>query len=155
MIDVAELLEASLDEIRNLLNEEDTTEYQIYVPKSTVLFSSERTAIIEDYMSAAYSGQLLSGISEKFDYDEVSPAIHESIGFSITTKDRDLLATTILEISYLYGNERDGFEKNEYEIVEQFIDDVENDKIIPACPYFFEVRDEMLSEIEDDDNDDD
>jgi len=140
MIDIAALKDFSISEISELIDSEDEV-IEVYVPKSSKLYFSERHDIAYDYIQAAYAGQKLSEISTFFEYEEVPPAIHENILLQIKVADKDILSAIIMDLTYLYDvnedPEADEFEQ--LEIISGFEGDIETEKIIPACPYFIEV----------------
>jgi hypothetical protein len=156
MIDIALLSGTTLNDILVLVEKEDTNAYEIFVPKSTQLYFSEKSSIAYDYAYAAYAGELLSSLGTNFTYEQVPPEFHESIGFTFQTNDKQKLATTILEISYLYVNDRDDPEYLDIEDVNQFLEDVENGNLKPACPYlsglFFEFWRQSEAENDDDES---
>lgn len=154
MIDIAELSETALEDIKDIIEDENSTEYEIYVPKSTQLFSSEKSAIAYDYAYAAYSGQLLATIALSFEYEYVGPEVHASIGFTVKVNDKEALAGTILKISYLYVNDHENPEYDPNEEVNLFLEKVQNDEIAPACPDFVELFFEYIEEADEEENED-
>jgi hypothetical protein len=154
MIDVAGLSGFTREMIKELVDKENTTDYEIFVPKSAKLFFSEKSEMVADYVEAAYSGQQLANIAEAFDYDPVSPETYESILFEVRTSDIDKLTDTILQITYVYVNDHPEDESFRDELY-QYIDDVNEGKIQPACPYFIEIINEIANEIEEENEDND
>lgn len=146
MLDFQNLQNLNKEQIVSLLLEQKSQPFEICIPKSTQKFFSEREDIAIDYAELAYSGQRLSDISENFEYEKVSPENHESVLFTISTSDLRKLAETLLEISYGYINDPEDEEFFFAESVEEFLGDVENSKIVPACPYFIEIYKEFLIE---------
>jgi len=149
MIDVAEMGGYDFNQILKLVNEQDLENLEVYLPKSTQLYFSEMNAIADDYAHAAYSGQLLAEISSYFSYDEIGPELHQNIGFKVKVNNVEKLAQTILEISYFYVNEREGEpEELNFELIEEFMDNIETYKLKPACPFFLDVYNDILAQIQ-------
>lgn len=154
MIEIQNITEMTEEDILNLLLNEKKGSFEIYVPKTTQLYSSTNQDIAIDYAMIAYSGQLLKEASDKFEYDSVDVAEHKSILFEVSGNDIPKLAKAILEISIGYDNEHEDYDDFYYhENVEQFLDDSNNNRIIPACPDFVEIYNEYIEEEEDDDDD--
>ncbi|HWW37837.1 hypothetical protein [Pedobacter sp.] len=153
MIDLTALSGTSIEGILNIVIQNDSERYEVYVPKSTQQYFSDRIAIADDYAKAAYSGHLLSLISESFIYEEAVPAAHESILFEIETKDTSGLAQILFDLTFIYGinsdSEIEDADVDNYdEDLWQYIDDVQTKKIIPVCPYFIEIVTEFSEEEE-------
>lgn len=145
MIEIQQLRELDLEQVINLLLEEKSQPYNIYIPKETQEFFSDREAISSDYANLAYSGQLLFNISEKFEYEEVSPTMHESVLFTIEAKNIESLASVLLHISYGYGNDHP--EDDEFSYIEEslnYLGEIEHRDIKKiACPYFVDISKEF------------
>lgn len=145
MIEIQQLQNLELEQVINLLLEEKKQPFKIYVPKETQQFFSEREAIAADYANLAYAGQLLHDVSFEFDYEQVSPDLHESVCFNLKAIDIEILAQVLLEISFGYVNGHN--EGEEYSYVEEASDYLfkanqgEISKI--ACPYFVNVSNEF------------
>jgi hypothetical protein len=155
MIEIQNIADMKEEDIVNLLLEQKKQPFEIYIPKSTQLYSSTNRDIAIDYAMIAYGGQLLKNASDKFEYDSVSVIEHKSILFEISTDDIPKLAKAIFEISLGYDNEHEDYDEIYYhENVEQFLDDSNNNQIIPACPDFVEIYNEYIEEEEDNDDDD-
>lgn len=137
MIEIQDIKNHSVEDIIDLLLDEKVQPFKIYVPKSTVLFSSTNEDIANDYAMLAYAGQKLSDSSDNLDYEYISPNIHSSVCFTISTKNIEKLATAIYEVSLGYNNEAEE-EVIYLDEAYQFIDDVENLKVVPACKEFIE-----------------
>ena len=153
MIEIQNIIEMTEEDIFNLLLNEKKQSFEIYVPKSTQLYSSTNQDIAIDYAMLAYSGQLLKDASNEFDYDSVSVANNASVLFEVSAADIPKLLKAILEISIGYNNEHEDYDDFYFhENVEQFLDDSNNNQIIPACPDFVEIYNEYIEE-EDDDED--
>ncbi|GAA6768423.1 hypothetical protein AAFH68_43780 [Flavobacterium sp. CGRL1] len=153
MIEIQNIKDITEEDITNLLFEQKEQPFQIYIPKSTHLYSSTNQDIAIDYAMLAYSGQLLKDASDNFEYDSVNVAENKSILFEISTDDIPKLANAILEISIGYNNEHKDYDEIYYhESVQQFLDDSNNKQIITACPDFVEIYNEYIEEDEDDDN---
>lgn len=143
MIEIQNLQGLSEEQIVDLLLEQKSQPFEIYIPKETQRFSSDNESIADDYLNAAYAGQMLSDVAEKFDYEFVSPDKHESILFTVKCADIEALAEALLEISYLYVNDHpDPIELWDGRL--NFIDEVEKKKIVPACQDFIEVYNEFI-----------
>ena len=156
MIEIQNIRNVDTNDIVNLLLDEKQQPFQIYFYKETVLFSSSSEAIADDYARLAYTGYRLSKVSDKIDFDVVLPQDHESILFEIDSKNIELLAEVLLELSYLYGNEPDDTEEeHDYrEDVYQYLDDLESGKETPVCPKFFEIYQEYSKPEENEDEED-
>jgi len=141
MIDIVTLKDFSSTQISELVDSEAGEIIEVYVPKTSKLYFSERHDIAYDYILAAYAGQKLSEISFFFEYEEVPPALHESILFQIKVADKDVLASLIMDLTYLYDINEDpeADEIEQLENISEFEGDIETKKITPACPYFIEV----------------
>jgi len=155
MIEIQNIERTTIDGIINLLLDEKKQPFDIYIPKSTLLYHSTSEDIANDYATLAYIGQKLSEVSESFSYDYVSPHVHESVLFQVETTNFVGLAEVILELSYEYNNESEDTEESYFlDDVYQFIDDVENNKITPACQDFLDTYYEFKKEIEEEENSD-
>lgn len=158
MIDIVDLEEGTaLDDIIDLLEKEEDGSYIIFVPKTTQRFFSSSEDIANDYAKAAFAGQKLKEISEEFDYDSVTPDEHESISFTIKGVEEEVLAETLLEISYHYVNEPEDAIATIDEL-NCFVEEVESGKIEAACPDFIDYYYEFVGdeeEREDKDNEED
>ncbi len=141
MIDIVALKDFSSTQISELVDSEAGEIIEVHVPKTSKLYFSERQDIAYDYILAAYAGQKLSEISFFFEYEEVPPALHESILFQIKVADKDVLALVIMDLTYLYdiNEDSEADEIEQLENISEFEGDIETKKIIPACPYFIEV----------------
>jgi hypothetical protein len=148
MIELQQLLNLNLEQVVNLLLEQKTQPFEIYIPKETQLFNSDREAISIDYCNLAYAGQLLFDASDEFKYEEVSPDLHESVCFTISAKDFEKLAVALLEISYGYVNDHPEDEEYSFDMeVAEYMYEVKQGKIKKiACPYFVEISKEFGKE---------
>lgn len=158
MIEIQNIREMTEEDITNILLDQKKQSFEIYIPKSTQLYSSANRDIAIDYAMIAYSGQLLKDASDGFEYNPVSVAEHKSVLFEISGNDIPKLAKAILEISIGYNNEHEDYDELYFhENVEQFLENSNNNQIIPACPDFVEIYNEYIEEEEEDgdDNDDD
>lgn len=153
MIEIQNISNTTIDDLVNLLLDEKTQPFEIYVPKSTQLFASSNEDIANDYAMLAFAGQKLSEVADEFSYYYVSPSDHDSILFEIKAKDLKPLAETILFISYGYNNEPEGEEIYYLDEVYDFIEQVEEDKSSAVCPDFIEGYREY-SQVTDDKDDD-
>jgi hypothetical protein len=156
MIEVQNIRNVDANDIVNLLLDEKQQPFQIYFFKETVLFSSSSEAIADDYARLSYTGYRLNQVANKIDYDVVLPQDHESILFEVDSKNIELLAEVLLELSYLYGNEPDNIEE-EYDFwgdVYQYLDNLESGKETPICPEFFEIYQEYANPEEDEEETD-
>lgn len=151
MIEIQDIIDKNERDIIDLLLDEKEQPFEIYVPKSTVLFGSTSSDIADDYAMLAFAGQKLSEVAEEFDYNYVSPSDHESVLFEVTTKDIQSLAKAILYISYGYNNESDGDEVFYLDEVYDFIEKVNSGEVNPICEDFIEDFNEYYKEIEEDD----
>lgn len=148
MIAVNKMSGYGLDEIKTLIEIEDSESLEIYVPKSTVLYKSTSDDIADDYLLLAYAGQQLHDAAETFDYEEVPPHEHASVLFTVKPNDINLLAEALLNISYCFGNDPDE-EFIEPEEIEGFLYLIEKNELKTACPYFMEVYYEYLNTAKD------
>ena len=83
MIEIQQLEGLDLEQTLNLLLEEKSQPFEIYIPKNTQQYFSENDSISVDYANLAYSGQLLFEVSDSFEYERVSSDKHESVLFKI------------------------------------------------------------------------
>ena len=150
MIELQQLRDLDLEQVVNLLLEEKIQPFEIYVPKETQEFNSDREAISIDYANLAYCGQLLFDVSDEFEFEEISADEHESALFTIKAKDFERLAAALLEISYGYVNDHP--EDENYSFIEQssnYFYEIEQGKIPRvACQYFVDVSKEFQKEEE-------
>lgn len=155
MIEIQDLQGKTKSEIIDLILEQGSNSFEIYVPKSTQLYFSEKEAIAIDYNNLAYAGHLLKEISDSFNYEEVSPEDHESVLFDIETSNLEGLAEALFEISFGYVNDE---EDEVYQDIEddcefnmnadQYLSDVAEGKINEvACPYFCEIAQQFFDEV--------
>ncbi len=107
MIEIQDLEGKVKSGIIDLLLEQESNSFEIYIPKSTQLSFSERDAIAIDYNKLAYAGLLLNEISENFNYEKVAPEFHESVLFTVQTNNIEGLAKALLEISFGYVNDEE------------------------------------------------
>lgn len=137
MIELQNITNSSKVDIIDLLLDEKKQPFEIYIPKESQQYFSSNENIAFDYGRWAYAGQKLKEVSSAFEYSYVAPTEHESACFTIETKDIQKLAEEIFEISLWYMNE---FEEVEflYDEISQFIEDLANSKIEPACKDFIE-----------------
>ncbi len=137
MIEIQDIKNNSKEDILLLLKKEKQP-FEISIPKSTRQFYSSNEDIAMEYSSLTYFGELLFNASTEFDYDLVDPTLHESILFTITTDKMELLASVIYEISLEFCNEH-GETEFFYDVVMEFIENIDKGKVIPACNFFYEV----------------
>lgn len=155
MIELQNITEMTEEDILNLLLNEKKQSFEIYVPKSTQLYSSTNQDIAIDYAMLAYSGQLLKNASNEFEYDSVGVENHTNVLFEVSVDDIPKLSKAILEISIGYNNEHEDYDDFYYhENVEQFLDDSNNNQIITACPDFVEIYNEYIDIDEDEGGED-
>lgn len=148
MIDILNIKNVSVHQVVDMLLDENSTSFEISVPKYAQLAFSEPEAILRDYAHLAYSGQILKDCSIEFSYDKVPPEFHESVLFVVATNNLELLAKGLLNISYGYDNEHEDEEFIFSEEVEEYIDKIEKGVTDPACPYFMEVFLRLRAEID-------
>lgn len=148
MLELQDFKNLTKDDILKLLEEQNSTSLEIAVPKETKEFFSERFAISIDYGNLAYAGQRLSELATDFQYSKVPPSEHESAIFTVTVSDLALLAETLLEISYGYVNDPEDEDFSFDEMVEDFLYQVDQEEVTPACPYFIEIYKEYMDEEE-------
>jgi hypothetical protein len=149
MIDIQEIKTENVQEIINMLLEKEQI-VEISVPKSTLLYFSEQSAIAHDYALLAYVGQRLKDLSDTFSYNYVSPDKHESVFFRITANNVEELAATLMELSYNFNNENYPDEYIPFEDMYDYINKVHSLNITPACVDFIDVFNKFAdrSEIE-------
>ena len=152
MIEIQDLEGLDKEGIINLILKQKSQEIDFYIYKDTQQFFSENMDIAIDYANLAYSGQLLYDITDKFEYEEVSPVMGGDVLFKIKYKNIEDLANVLLEISYGYVNDEDD-ESNFPELASSYIDDAA-EGLIPkvACPYFVEVYKEFSIEENDEED---
>lgn len=145
MIEVQNIRNVDAGDIVNLLLDEKQQPFQIYFPKETILSFNSHEDIADDYARLTYTGCRLNKVSDKIDYEIIYPQDDESVLFTIDSKNIELLAQTLLELSYLYGNEPDDSEEeyNYWDNVYQFIDDIERGKEALVCPEFYKIYQEF------------
>lgn len=162
MIELQDLEGISHEGLVDLLLDQNTQPFEIYIPKTTRQFHSPSGAIAYDYAYLAYSGQLLGDAAQQFFYEEVTPDLHESVLFRVSTSNITGLAAALIQIAFLYGfvpnpdGEEDDDENSlmRAETVEDFLDKVESRALVPFCPYFIEVYNDFNTNDEDDQEDD-
>jgi hypothetical protein len=152
MIEIQDIQGKTKSEIIDLIKEQNSTSFEIYIPKSTILFSSSNEDIAIEYNKLAFAGHLLKNITTYFQYEEVAPDAKESVKFIIENQDIEILASTLLEISFGYVN--DEAEEKYKEIEEdydfwmnadQYLSDVAKGSIKEvACPYFCQIAQQFL-----------
>lgn len=153
MIEIQDLKELNKQEILDLLLDEKSNGFDIYIPKETQEFFSDREEISMDYAQLAYSGQLLFNNAKEFSYVHVPPALHESVLFKVTYDDLNKLAEILLQISNGYFNDEEDEENNYTVMTWDYLDDVDEGKIKNvACPYFIEISKEFDENDDDDDS---
>ena len=150
MLEMQSLEGMSVKEIMALLNEQEKQPFDIYFPKETQEFFSTKLAIALDYGKLAYVGQRLSNIARSFNYTEVPPSENESVPFTVGTGDLQQLAEVLLELSYGYVNETEDEEHDFDADVEEFLAEVEEGGLEPACPYFIEIYSEYMPDEDED-----
>jgi len=157
MIEIQELEGKVMSEIIDMILEQKSTSFEIYIPKSSVMFFSERREIAIEYNKLAYAGHLLKELSISFNYKEVKPEDLESVLFNVETTDIEGLAKVLFEISFGYVNdeEDDIYENLDTDInimfdmnADQYLADVRDGKIKPACNFFCEIAEEFFKEDE-------
>ncbi|WP_346862440.1 hypothetical protein [uncultured Draconibacterium sp.] len=151
MIDIQDLEGKIIPEIIDLILEQKSNAFEIYIPKSTALFSSGREAIAIDYNKLAYAGHILQEISYNFSFERVGPDVHKSVLFNVETNDIEGLAKVLLEISFGYVNDCDDdlyeditFDFDMY--AEQYLSDVQSGKLAPCCKYYSDIAVEFFGE---------
>lgn len=153
MIEIQNIIEMTEEDILNLLLEQKKQPFKIFIPKSTKLYSSTNEDIAIDYAMIAYSGQLLKDASDGFEFDAVGVEEHKSILFEVSGNDIPKLAKAIFDISIGYNNEHEDYDDFYFhDNVEQFLEDSNNNQIIPACPDFVKIYNEYIDEEEEDDD---
>ena len=154
MIEIKDLEGKVISEIIDMLLEQDSNAFEVYIPKSNSL---QRIEIAIDYNKLAYAGHLLKAISKSFNYKKVSPYNFESVLFNVETTNIDGLAKVLFEISFGYVNdeEDDLYEDLDTDIdimfdmnADQYLADVRDGKIKPACKFFYDIAEEFFKEAE-------
>lgn len=160
MIDLPDLEDMDVDQIRSLLTSENSNIVEIYLPKTTQQYFNEPVDIAYDYAFAAYSAQELSKVSNILEYEFAEPTDFESYMFKINFKNPQPLAETLYQISCLYGfngidedndDDESEIEDPNIEDVNQFIYEVENGQVAAACPDIVQVFTQFIPAEEDDD----
>ena len=148
MIEIQSLKDLTFEQVVDLLLDQKIQPFEIFVPKETQLFNSDRGAIALDYANLAYSGQLLFDIADEFQYEQISPDNHTSVLFTIKTRDIEKLASVLLHISYGYINDHP--EDDEFNYSEEssyYFDEIKSGKVSKiACPYFIDISKEYKLE---------
>ena len=155
MIEIQDLQGKTKSEIINLILDQESNSFEIYIPKSTMLYSSSKEDIAIDYNKLAFAGHIIKNVSIKFQYEEVPPEEHESVEFKIETSNIEALSSALLEISFGYVNDE---EEEVYENIEedfdfwmnadQYLSDVIDNKIQDvACPYFCQIAQDFFNEV--------
>jgi hypothetical protein len=158
MIEIQDLEGKVKSEIIDLLLEQESNSFEIYIPKSTQLNFSESDAIAIDYNKLAYAGHLLKEISKAFNYEKVAPEFHESVLFNVQTNDIEGLAKALFEISFGYVNDEEVYQDIEEDFefwmnADQYLSDVNEGKIKDvACPYFCQIAQKFFEEIADEED---
>lgn len=152
MIEIQNIIDATKEDIMNLLLSEEGNTFEIYIPKSTQMYFSSNENIAMDYAMLAYAGQKLKEVADEFEYNTVQPHQHNSVLFKIKPFSTEYLADALLEISYGYENDPELEQYPYMELVDQFISDVEDLKIIPACPDFIDYYNDFIKQVEDNDD---
>ncbi len=133
----------------------DETAFDITIPKSSRLFFSDYNDIAIDYLRAAYIGQELSKLTDAFTYTPIDPQTNEHISFVIHNVNLEQLAETLSKIAHGFGT-GDGEDAISFnEEVAHFLDQVLENNIAPACPYFIDIYNEFISDIFGADEDED
>lgn len=147
MIDVLTLQGKTQTEVIDLILDHGTQPIEVSVPKNTQAFFSDRDDIALDYAFLAYAGQLLHDVADTFEYEKVSPDLHASVVFSVTTTRMTELADVLMDIFLGYGSNQYEDEDDVQDIEEQvfvlriehFMDEVKAKKLKPACKYFYDM----------------
>jgi hypothetical protein len=141
MIDIAELENITIDNLLTLIHNENNELIEIALPKSSQQYFSEPAALALDYAFAAYSAQELSNAGIIVKHDLPEPSQFQSYLFTVQIADKQLLAEVIYKLACLYGfTEYDDYEEGQgLEDVNQFIYEIDNNKIIPLFPQLIDV----------------
>ena len=95
MIDLPDLENLDVDQIKSLLTGENNNTVEIYLPKTTQQYFNEPVDIAYDYAFAAYSAQEFSKVSNILEYEFAEPAEFESYIFKINFINPEPLAETL------------------------------------------------------------
>lgn len=129
MIEIENITNATSEDIRNILSKKNQP-FKICIYKSTQVFFSDPGDIARDYGSLAFAGQELKKVSKSFSY----AVGNDSVTYGIEVEDLNVLAETLLLLSYGYSNANDDNDEMEYfDEMYDFLDKAENDKIEIAC----------------------
>lgn len=134
MIELQNIQRLNKEDIIDLLLDEQKMPFDIYIPKTTVQFSSSNEDISLDYAGLSYCGHLLNMASDSFEYTFVPPTQHTSILFKVSAKEFTKLADAIFEISKGFSNVQN--EEDEFDFREgmsQYIYDIESGKTSVVC----------------------
>jgi len=154
MIEIQDLEGKVISEIIDMILEQKSTAFEIYIPKTNSL---QRREVAIDYHKLAYVGHLLKEVSKRYNYEKVKPGDFESVLFSVETTDIEGLAKALFEISFGFVNdEEDDICENLDEDVnvmfdmyaDQYLADVQKGEIEPACKYFCDIAIEFFKEDE-------
>jgi len=131
----------------------DEKSFDLTIPKSTRLFFSDYNDIAIDYLRAAYVGQQLAALTDNFTYTKVDPQTNEHISFTISNVSLESLAEVISKVAPGFGTGEGEGALAFNEDVSLFIDQVIDNTITPACPYFMDIYNEFIADIFDTDED--
>lgn len=151
MIDITDLEDITVDGAQALINEEKSELIKIAVPKSSQHYFSEPTNVAWDYAFAAYAGQELIKAGTMTEYKFPGPNEFESYFFTIKVADKGEFAKIIYNLSCLNGFTEDGkyTDGQSFECVEQFIYEVEINKVSPLFPELIAIFKEFRPEQDD------
>lgn len=140
MIELQNIQNKNREEVIDLLLDEKKMPFEVFIPKTTVQFSSSNQDIARDYGALCYCGHLLNEASDSFEYDFVQPNNFSSVLFTVSAKEFTNLADAILEISKGFANIEDEEEEIEFmENMSQYLSDIETGTRQVACAEFYEV----------------
>ena len=145
MIDIVDTEGFDLKDFENLVTEQlkDNNQIEVYIPKYTQQFFNSAEDIAEDYLTLSTVGHILNKASTSFQYEKVAPALHQSVKFTLTAKDKKEFIKVLQEISFFYTDNLETSGDDDYddffisETKGEFLDFAENNTI--ACPYFYDI----------------
>lgn len=137
MIEINEIVGFSIKEIVDLLRTEEHS-IEIYFPKHTKQFFSTNLDIADEYLTLAYVGQKIRSKYQSFNYDIVPPNVQASVLFEIETEDLNDITDLLFYLAntVFVGDDSEG--------ISQFLDDIENGRVEPACPEFIDYYLEFI-----------
>ena len=102
-LNIKEFTDYNRKAIYEFLHLLDEKEFQIIIPRETIATAEDRYIIVTEFISAAYSGQLLCEFANTFAYWVPSPYIPDDFCFEVTITDLEKFADLLYQI--IRGND--------------------------------------------------